>query len=158
MEGFGARFSSDSLANEYRFPVYNAVVQLILDHPWLGTGLGTFAWIFPSYRPGEISTWGVWDKAHSTPLEIAAEQGVPFAIIIVGCILLIAYALICGTRARKERRIYPAAGLMFLLLSAAHSTIDFSLQIPGLAIVIFAVTGVGLAQSAPTRRVTPRSG
>jgi hypothetical protein len=48
------------------------------------------------------------------------------------------------------------AELLFEVFSRryGHSSIDFSLQIPGFAIVVFAIVGVGLAQSfdtAPSR-------
>ena len=52
---------------------------MIADHPWFGTGLGTFVWSFPAYRSANISLWGVWDLAHSTPLELAADLGLPLA-------------------------------------------------------------------------------
>jgi O-antigen ligase len=128
---------------------------LIADHPWLGTGLGTFAWIFPSYRPSDISAWGIWDRAHSTLLEIAAEQGVPFALLVLSTLLIIFFTLIAGSRTRRSRAIYPLAGLLIALLSAGHSLIDFSLQIPGLTIVVFAVVGVGIAQSVAARDASP---
>ena len=78
--GVKARIGPEGLTDAARLSVYRAVLRMIADHPWLGTGLGTFAWIFPIYRPGDISAFGVWDRAHSTPLEIAAEQGLPFAM------------------------------------------------------------------------------
>jgi hypothetical protein len=130
---------------------------VINDHLWLGTGLGTFAWIFPSYRPNDISAFGVWDRAHSTPLEIAAEQGLPFASLVVCAFLLIFFVLIAGVTTRRVGRIYPAAGLLAALLATAHSMIDFSLQIPGFAIVAFSVMGVGVAQSVVARDNGPAS-
>ena len=44
------------------------------------------------------------------------------------------------------------AELLFEVFSQryGHSSIDFSLQIPGFAIVVFAIVGVGLAQSFDT--------
>jgi O-antigen ligase len=151
--GVDARIGSEGLIDPARLSVYHAVGRMIFDHPWLGTGLGTFPWIFPSYRPSDISAWGIWDRAHSTLLEIAAEQGVPFALLVLGAILAILVTLIVGVRTRRSGRIYPLAGLLIAFLSAAHSLIDFSLQIPGLVIVVFAVAGVGMAQSVAVRDV-----
>jgi O-antigen ligase len=149
--GVGARIGAEGLIDTARLSVYRAVLRLIIDHPWLGTGLGTFPWIFPSYRPSDISAFGVWDRAHSTLLEIAAEQGVPFAVLVLCVFLMIFFALVTGSRTRRSGKIYPVAGLLIALLSAAHSLIDFSLQIPGLTIVVFAVVGVGIAQSFVAR-------
>jgi O-antigen ligase len=45
--GVDARIGSEGLADAARLSVYRAVLRLIIDHPWIGTGLGTFAWVFP---------------------------------------------------------------------------------------------------------------
>jgi hypothetical protein len=153
--GVVARIGPEGLTDAARLSVYRAVLRMINDHLWLGTGLGTFAWIFPSYRPNDISAFGVWDRAHSTPLEIAAEQGLPFASLVVCAFLLIFFVLIVGVTTRRVGRIYPAAGLLAALLATAHSMIDFSLQIPGFAIVAFSVVGVGIAQSVVARDNEP---
>jgi hypothetical protein len=52
-----------------------------------------------------------------------------------------------GVRTRRRDRIIPAAALSVGLLAALHSLVDFSLQIPGFAIVVFGLLGVGVAQS-----------
>jgi len=41
----------------------------------------------------------------------------------------------------------PIAALSVVILALGHSLIDFSLQISGYAIVVFALTGTGIAQS-----------
>jgi hypothetical protein len=55
--------------------------------------------------------------------------------------------LATGVRKRRRDTIIPLAALAVGLIAVLHSCIDFSLQIPGYAIVIFALAGVGLAQS-----------
>ena len=62
-------------------------------------------------------------------------------------------ALIVGVRTRHLGKIYPAAGLLAALLATAHSMIDFSWQIPGSAIVVFSLVGIGLAQCFATSEV-----
>jgi O-antigen ligase len=148
--GVSQRFDSDGLTDEGRFYTYRSTLQMIADHPWFGTGLGTFVWSFPSYRSGEVSLSGVWDLAHSTPLELAADLGIPLAVIIgLGWILALVL-LIRGALRRRRDRIIPLAALSVALIGLLHSTVDFSLQVPGYAIVAFAVIGVGLAQSFHT--------
>jgi hypothetical protein len=46
----------------------------------------------------------------------------------------------------------PLSGFLIALLAVTHSMIDFSLQIPGFAIVVAAIVGGGLAQSFRTVR------
>jgi O-antigen ligase len=144
--------AAEGLIDPVRLSVYRAVLRLIADHVWLGTGLGTFSWVFPIYRPSDISAWGILDRAHSTPLEIAAEQGGPFALLVLAAFLIMLLILMNGVKLRRSGRLYPAAGLLFGVLSAAHSLIDFSLQIPGLAIVVFAVVGAWRNRQLPEGR------
>ena len=70
----GHRFDAVGLSSAGRPAAYRSMLRMIADHPWFGTGLGTFAWIFPAYRSGNISMRGVWDIGHSTPLEFAANS------------------------------------------------------------------------------------
>jgi O-antigen ligase len=154
MLGVGARFDEQGLAAGGRWETYRATWRMITEHPWIGTGLGTFPWSYPQYRSDTVSIWGTWDRAHNTLLELAAELGLPFAGIVVLAWLVVLAFLAHGAWVRRSGRIYPVAGLSVALLALLHSSIDFSLQIPGYSIVAFAVIGAGLAQSF--RNVRPR--
>jgi O-antigen ligase len=141
------RFDAQGLSDEGRLETYRSTLRMIADHPWFGTGLGTFVWSFPAYRSGSVSMWGVWDKAHSTPLELAADLGLPLAGLIVVAWLIVLGVLIWGVRIRRRDLIVPVGALAVATIGLTHSFIDFSLQIPGYAIVVFALVGAGLAQS-----------
>jgi O-antigen ligase len=141
------RFDVSGLADEGRFAAYRSTLQMIADHPWFGTGLGTFVWVFSAYRSPDVSMYGVWDIAHNTPLELASDLGLPLAgAVYLGWLIMFAI-LATGVRKRRRDTIIPLAALAVGLIAVLHSCIDFSLQIPGYAIVIFALAGVGLAQS-----------
>jgi O-antigen ligase len=142
-----ARFFKDGLIDHTRLSLYRSTLRMIADRPWFGTGLGTFASAFPAYRSDEISMYGIYDRAHSTLLELAAEAGLPLAsIVVIGW--LVAFGVLAhGVRTRRRDRIIPAAALSVGLLAALHSLVDFSLQIPGFAIVVFGLLGAGIAQS-----------
>ena len=139
------RFDVQGLSDEGRLETYRSTLRMIADHPWFGTGLGTFVWSFPAYRSANVSMWGVWDRAHSTPLELAADLGLPLAGLIVLAWLVVLAVLIRGVRIRRRDLIVPVAALAVAILGLAHSIIDFSLQIPGYAIVVFALVGAGLS-------------
>ena len=94
--GVNARFDFQGLADEGRFATYRATLHMIADHPWFGTGQGTFAYAFPAYRSPNVSMWGVWDIAHNTLLEIAADMGVPIAILVVVAWIVIFVVLVRG--------------------------------------------------------------
>jgi O-antigen ligase len=145
--GVSARFGRQGLADEGRFEAYRSTSKIIADHPWFGTGLGTFAQSFPAYRSSQVSMRGVWDLAHSTPLEMAAEVGIPLTVLVlIGWIAILA-TLVHGVSVRRRDVIVPVAALSVASLALLHSLIDFSLQMPGYSIIVFALVGAGLAQS-----------
>ena len=91
--------------------------------------------------------WGVWDIAHSTPLELAAEVGLPLAATIgIGWVVMFV-VLGRGIITRRRDKIIPLAAFSVATIAIVHSSIDFSLQISGFAIVVFGLIGTGLAQS-----------
>jgi len=55
--------------------------------------------------------------------------------------------LIRGTRRSRRETVVPHVAFAVSLIALLHSSIDFSLQVSGYAIVVFALVGVGLAQS-----------
>jgi O-antigen ligase len=145
--GVNTRFDTQGLADEGRIETYKATLRLIADHPWFGTGQGTFALAFPAYRSPNVSVWGVWDMAHNTLLEIAADMGVPIAALVVVAWTVIFVMLVRGVFIRRRGLLVPVAALAVATLAVSHSLIDFSLQIPGYAIVALSLIGAGLAQS-----------
>jgi O-antigen ligase len=150
--GVTARFDAQGAADEGRFATYLSTLRLVADHPWFGTGQGTFAWSYPAYRSGDISLWGVWDRAHDTLLETAADVGIPLAALVVVAWIVVLAVLVHGVRTRRRDFVVPLAALSVTILVLLHSLIDFSLQDTGLAVVAFAIVGAGLAQSLAGNR------
>lgn len=145
------RFDSAGLFDSGRWNVYLSTIKIIEQHPWLGTGLGTFRWAFPRYRSDDISIAGIWVQAHSTTLEIASEMGILFTLMLVAGWVTVFVVLSRGMLVRKQDDILPLAAFWIGLLAVIHSQIDFSMQVPGLSIVVCTLIGLGLAQSASSR-------
>lgn len=138
------RLSTSGLEDGGRFATYRATLQMALDHPWLGVGLGCFSFAFPLWRDTGTSMWGVWNRAHNSLLELAAEAGLPFAGLIVAIWLLV---LVLLARSAWRRRDNSSASLFAICsLGLAHSLVDFSIQIPGFQIAFYALVGIGLGQ------------
>lgn len=148
--GVGGRFSSQGLSDEGRFSTYRAVWRIISDYPWLGTGFGTFEWVYPAYRTDDISMSGIWNRAHNSFLELAAGGGMLITAIVIIALIAVLAILAHGIRTRRRDLIFPVVALFSTLAAVLHSNVDFSLQIPGYAIVIAGVLGIGLAQSFRT--------
>jgi len=146
----GQRIDEGGLSDAGRLSAYRATLRMIADNPWFGTGLGTFASAFPAYRRSDISMMGVWDMGHSTPLELASEMGIPLAVIIAMAWLIALFVLILGLRGHRSKTV-PLSALAVSLIGLAHSFFDFSLQVAGYSIVVFALLGLGLSQAIRSR-------
>lgn len=151
-----SRFDSQGLVDEGRIEAWKSTLRIIADNPWFGTGMGTFQWAFPPYRSPNISIRGVWDIAHSTPLELAADVGIPMALLVATAWVVMFVILGLGVFARRRDAIIPLAAAATASLSLLHSCLDFTLQIPGYSIPFFALFGAGVVQSFRTSEVSQR--
>ena len=141
------RIETEGLVDEQRLCTYRSTWQAIKEHvPW-GTGAGTFQDVFPAYRADACGIEGYWEMAHSVPLEGLLTFGGAFlAATLIAYVTLIAiYAK--GLRERRRYRYAPLACLSILLLITLHSTVDFSLQIPAVALLVAWALGAGAAIS-----------
>jgi O-antigen ligase len=143
------RIGSQGLFDDSRWSVYRFCVEAIKQRPFLGAGVGTFADLFPSLRADDFYSWGVWDHAHSTILEIAVEMGIPVAAMVVIAALTSLFFLTrtaVKSKGRSKRSLAAITGIA--VLSYLHSMIDFPLQIPGYLIVFAILLGCGLARAS----------
>jgi O-antigen ligase len=145
--GVNARFDAQGIADEGRLATWRATLRMIADHPWFGTGEGTFVWNFPSYRSADMSMRGVWDHAHNALLELAADMGIPLAALVTTAWILIFASLISAVRVRRHDLLLPTCALSVAMLAILHSSVDFSLQIPGYSIPTLALIGAGIARA-----------
>lgn len=155
--GTAERISVDGLSDGGRFEAYKSTLKMIADAPWLGSGLGSFPWVFPIYRSPAVSSWGVWDRAHNTLLELTAEVGLPLSALFVMGWLAMFVMLLRGIATRRKGVGWPAGALGILVAATLHSMVDFPMQIPAVSIVVFAVIGAGLSQSFRPHSLRPQS-
>lgn len=147
-----ARFEADRLASD------DALRGLMRTQTWLaaqahwplGTGLGTFATVFPAYQPPEMGRWFV-NFAHNDYLQLAMECGV------LAVPLLLAVLWLAGRRAWRlvaaRRRgtwssvdsLALACGLGFLA-QALHAWVDYPWRIPATAMLGAFLLGVFLRE------------
>jgi len=129
-----------------RVIIWRAAGEAILDSPWWGWGLGSFADVYAVYQPKEIIQPN--DKAHSTPIEAAVELGIPGAVVAWLVVLIPwGHCLRGAWRRRRRHRYLPAAAFAASAVAILHSVVDFSLQIPAIGFAVSAFLGMGWAQS-----------
>ena len=134
-----------------RTVIWATALKMIEERPLLGQGYGNFLQAWYPYRDDTFDQFIV-DRAHDTYLEHAAELGLPAtALLYAGPIALVGYVL-RGAFVRRRARVVPLVTLTVTVLVAVHSLVDFSLQIPAVAVTYAAILGLGVAQSVPRRR------
>ncbi|MGB6751793.1 MAG: O-antigen ligase family protein, partial [Xanthobacteraceae bacterium] len=145
------RITQLGLHDSGRLAVYTIVTRSILDAPLFGYGYGTFTEVFPMFRDQSVSTFGEWDRAHDTYLEVFQGLGLLFGSMLIASIVLLVMRCVKGALTRQENETIPcvAAGAAFLV--GAHSLVDFSLQIQAIGVTFMALLGAGVAQSKSSR-------
>jgi O-antigen ligase len=136
-------------ATEMRPLMWEAAIRAITDHPYLGTGLGTYPDVFSFYAKGFVPY--IVDRAHNDYLEFTMGVGIPAAIAWLIALLILVVQCVLGALRRHRRRGYAITALGATLLVGFHSLFDFSLQMPAVAILYATLLGIGLGQSQPTR-------
>jgi O-antigen ligase len=145
---YGAANPSSEAADRVR--VYAATVGLIADRPLLGYGLGSFPNVFAMARPASVSQ--VWLQAHCLYLELAMELGIPAALLLVGAVAVTFAVCLRAAFRFPERRTEAALGCAATALIATHSLLDFSMQIPAVALTWAAIAGTAMGRVVHAKR------
>ena len=143
------RFARAPAELEGRFAAWRDTRTIIADFPWFGTGLGTYGQAMLIYQTADRTSMYV--QAHNDYLQIAAEGG-----LLVGLPALVVAALIVlGIRRRLTSgqddlltgwvRVGATAGLFGI---AAQSCVEFSLQMPGNAVLCVVLMAIALHRPA----------
>ena len=128
------RITQTTAETEDRDELAAYAVDMWKDYPVFGSGLGTFAAVFPRYSGA--GTPGAYTHAHNDYLELAAETGL-VGVALLGALVLMSF--IAALRAQLVRRDPLMRGLSFaammgILALMIHSAVDFNLQIPANAL------------------------
>lgn len=145
------RFAPDALelSGDGRFALYAATLRAAVDFLPFGSGMSTFATVFPRYQAGAFG--GYVDFAHNDYLQAFLELGLAGAIAVA--LLVAAWAsrmasLLARASARSFTLLQIAAGVGMLPL-ALHSAFDFALRMPGNALWFAVLFGVLLHPGVP---------
>ncbi len=135
-----------------RLTVYQTTLQAIADYPVFGTGAGSFADIFPVYRPETVRDY--YDMTHDDYLQNMLELGIPASLCFFAAVGWLIATCLRGVRIRQRDAIYPCVAVAATVLVGLHATVDFSLQIPAVTITYMVLLGIGVAQSRSSRLIS----
>jgi len=130
-----------------RLELSEVALRALADSPWTGTGLGTFPQIFAIYRPPHLTLQPGSEFVHNSFLEVTLGLGVPAALVFYAVLAYCAYQCFRGVRRRRRGRVFPALAAAATILAAMHSLVDFSLEIPAVAMAYAFLLGLGFGQA-----------
>jgi O-antigen ligase len=110
-----------------RREILQSSLSMIRDRPWTGFGLGAWPAVYPSYALFDVGD--TVTHAHNDWAEWAAEGGIPFLAMLLA---------VFGWSVRSVMRFPWGAGVVAVFL---HSLVDFPLQKPCLAALVFVLLG-----------------
>jgi len=139
------RFSFDRILYESRPAIWANTIDIFLDYPLFGSGLGTFPSIYPQFE-ADGTLWHVF-HAHNDYLEYLSELGVlGFSLLLGGiCMLFIFSFLVWRFRRNAESKGLALGGIISIICILVHSFTDFNLHIPAnmlLFSVVLSLTAV----------------
>jgi O-antigen ligase len=145
-----------NVAQEYpttdhnRLSIWRDTFHLIGQHPWIGTGLGTFPLAYTAVQTTFLD--GFVNHAHNDYLELASDIGIPAAVALAGCFLWLFIRTVRTSRSpdthfERFLSLGCAGSLLAILL---HSLADFNFYIPANALVFASILGISM--SAQPRR------
>lgn len=123
--------------------------RMIGDNPLLGTGVGTYRWVFPSYKDERFGSY-LYEHAHNDFLETLSEQGfIGFSTLAIG----LSFILVRIIRAYGKQCDPLIQGALFAAIAGCasllvHALVDFNLHIPANAHYFFALLGIGAVASS----------
>lgn len=134
-----------------RFVLWETALEMWRDHKWIGVGPGHYDLRFRGYRPASVQLQP--ERAHNDYLNTLADWGLVGAVIVGAGVLLLFAAVpkIWKNVQRGERAFasstsdkfaYVLGTTLGLVALAAHSVLDFNLQIPANAIVAFTLAAL----------------
>ncbi len=135
-------------ADSVRLELWGAARRMIASAPWQGLGLGTFQDSYPLYASRALPF--VMDKAHCDYLELLAGLGIPAAAAIFLAVGGSGIYCLMGAFRRRRNRYYALTAVCASVLVTIHSGVDFSLQMPAVALSYATLLGGGIAQSQRT--------
>jgi O-antigen ligase len=123
--------------------------RLFLDHPILGTGLGTFEMVYPPYDSAYDGK--IVNHAHNDYLEALAETGLVGALCCVWFLGVVFPNSLKGLAELESSfgSMLKLSGLIACAGILVHSLVDFNLHIPANALLFFVSAHMAVVRLQP---------
>lgn len=146
------RFRYQDIAADTRWTALPALLKTAQAFFPAGSGLGSFASVYPRFEPTSLLSTIYLNQAHDEPLQLAIEGGAPALALLAlfGAWWVRSAARIARRDRRAPQRGLPRAAVIVTALLMISSLVDYPLRTPMLA-SLFAVCCVEMALGARGR-------
>jgi O-antigen ligase len=143
--------AADEQAGAFRLRTWRDSLQLSAASPFVGSGLGTFADAFASFKSGSGAVRV--ENAENDYLQVLAEMGALGLVGVVGGVAWLGQFLLTGIRRQQDvtLRGLGVGALAGLAALAVHSLFDFNLRIPSNALLAAFLVGLGCGAGGRSR-------
>jgi O-antigen ligase len=134
-----------------RTPLWRASLRIMGDHPWFGTGPGSWRWFQGFHREPQMQENP--EYAHSDVLNLASDYGaVGFLLVLAVLIGFYRHALgIIRHNAAAEQRAFALGSVLGVTMILAHSFVDFGLHTSANALLLVTLMGFTVAMDQEER-------
>lgn len=140
-----SRINQAGIVDNSRIVIASGTIDAAIAAPWTGNGLGAFIDYYPLYASQTLDTTA--NAAHNDYLEAWADLGFVGGTALILIPAYLGYLCLLGAARRRRNMHYAAIGASAVLICGLHAMADFSLQIPAVGMTLFALLGIGVAQS-----------
>ena len=150
-----ARFATDP----NRLTLWDAAFRMFATHPLLGVGTGRYAYFFREYAdPKALRGFGpFWGTAHSTYLQLLAEQGVLGLVAFLVCFGHLWLRALRGLAGLPDDRRLSVEGLVASFAGwFVYAAVQYVFRVDALLYLVFVLAGWLAGLIAPLARPAPR--
>jgi O-antigen ligase len=144
-----SRLTNTDLSQELRPVIWQKTLQGIAAQPVFGHGLGNFRYGFSPYHDTTLKMKVF--RAHNDYLELFFEMGLFAPFLLFWVFFCIVKRCFNGALKRNKHQLYSIIACGVSSQIALHSLVDFSLQIPAVAIFALIIIAIGYSQSYNTK-------
>jgi O-antigen ligase len=125
--------------------MWNGTLAIIREHPVVGSGPGTWQWLFPKYRDSTLQIHP--EHAHNDILQLASDYGlIGFGIVVWAFVAFFRHAAVIAYRnTSSEQRSFAVGSALAVTTMIVHSWFDFNMHMLANALVVVMLMGMTVA-------------
>lgn len=134
-----------------RADAWRAAMRIAGDFPLFGTGLNTFGIAIVLYGPSLEAHWGA---THNDYLQLVSEGGLLVCVPVVAALAVLVREIrrrLSDVREDPETRWVRFGAVVGLVAIGIQESVDFSLQIPGIAVLFSLLCAIAIHVPAPSQ-------